>query len=99
MEIAGMSVECQRNDEVYRFAKELGIKLHYLPPYSPNLNPVERIWKLMHEKVRYNKYYGKFSEFTESTLDFFKNIGRKKTILRARITDNFQILHSPLFAS
>jgi transposase len=88
-----------RNDEVYRFAKELGIKLHYLPPYSPNLNPVERVWKLMHEKVRYNKYYGKFSEFTESTLDFFKSIGRKKTILRARITDNFQILHSPLFAS
>ena len=53
-----------RNDEVYRFAKELGIKLHYMAPYSPNLNPVERVWKLMHEKVRYNKYYGKFSEFT-----------------------------------
>ena len=52
----------------------------------------------MHEKVGYNKDYGKFSEFTESTLDFFKSIGRK-TILRARITDNFQILHSPLFAS
>ena len=68
-------------------------------PYSPNLNPVERVWKLMHENVRYNKYYGKFSEFTESTLEFFKTIGRKKTILRARITDNFQILHSPLFAS
>lgn len=88
-----------RNEEVYRFAKELGIKLHYLPPYSPNLNPIERVWKLMHESVRYNKYYGKFSEFTEATLGFFKNIGRKKTILRERITDNFQILHSPLFAS
>lgn len=87
-----------KNDEVYAFAKKLNIKLHYLPPYSPNLNPVERIWKLMHEYVRYNKYYGKFSEFTEATLDFFKSIGRKKKILRARITDNFQILHSPLFA-
>ncbi len=30
-----------RNVEVTDFAKELGIKLHYLPPYSPNLNPVE----------------------------------------------------------
>lgn len=88
-----------KNDEVYAFTKELGIKLHYLPPYSPNLNPVERIWKLMHESVRYNTYYGKFSEFTEATLGFFKSIGRKKTILRQRITDNFQILHSPLFAS
>lgn len=88
-----------RNDEVQEFAKELGIKLHYLPPYSPNLNPIERVWKLFHEAVRYNKYYGKFSEFTDATLGFFKSIGRKKCILRERITDNFQILHSPLFAS
>jgi len=88
-----------RNDDVYAFAKELGIKLHYLPPYSPNLNPIERVWKLMHEEVRYNKYYSKFSEFTEATLGFLKSIGRKKKILRERITDNFQILHSPIFAS
>lgn len=88
-----------RNDEVYAFAKELGIKLHYLPPYSPNLNPVERVWKLMHESVRYNKYYTKFSEFADATIEFFKGIGRKKNILRERITDNFQILHSPMFAS
>lgn len=87
-----------RNAEVQEFAKELGIKLHYLPPYSPNLNPIERIWKLMHESVRYNQYYVKFSEFTEATLGFFKSIGKKKTILRERITDNFQIMHSPLFA-
>ena len=87
-----------KNDEVYAYAKELGIKLHYLPPYSPNLNPAERVWKLMHESVRYNKYYGKFSEFTEATLKFFKGIGRKKKMLRQRITDNFQIVHSPEFA-
>ncbi len=85
--------------EVKEFAKELGIKLHYLPPYSPNLNPTERIWKLMNESIRYNQYYGKFSEFADATLESFKRIGRKKCILRARITDNFQILHSPLFAS
>jgi transposase len=88
-----------RNDQVTAFAKELGIKLHYLPPYSPNLNPVERVWKLMHESVRYNQYYGKFSEFSDATLGFFKNIGRKKCLLRNRITDNFQILHSPLLVS
>ena len=81
-----------KNDEVYAFAKELGIKLHYLPPYSPNLNPIERVWKLMHESVRYNKYYGTFAEFTEATLEFFKGIGRKKNILRERITDNFQVI-------
>ena len=67
-----------RNEEVKAFAKELGIKFHYLSPYSPNLNPVECVWKLMHEAVRYNQYYGKFCEFADATLGFFKCIGRKK---------------------
>jgi transposase len=30
-------------------AKELGIEMTYLPPYSPNLNPIERLWKVMNE--------------------------------------------------
>jgi len=42
--------------------------------------------------------YDKFSEFTEATSEFFKDIGRKKSILRARVTDKFQTEHSPLFA-
>lgn len=88
-----------RDKGIRKFARGLGIRLHYLPPYSPNLNPIERLWKLMHEKVTYNKYYESFSDFTDATLNFLKNIGRKKIMLRSRITDNFQILHSPMFAS
>jgi len=88
-----------RDKGIQEFAKNLGIELHYLPPYSPNLNPIERLWKIMHERVTYNKYYETFSDFTDATLNFFKTIGRNKSILRSRITDNFQILHSPLFAS
>jgi hypothetical protein len=68
----------------------------YLPPCSPNLNSIERLWKIMHEMVSYNKYYETFSDFTEATLNFFRNIGKHKSLLRSRITDNFQILHSPL---
>lgn len=88
-----------RAEEVKNYAKILSIELHYLPPYSPNLNPIERLWKIMHEHVSYNKYYEKFSEFTEATLHFFRHVGKKKNLLRARITDNFQTLSSPLFAS
>lgn len=88
-----------RDAEIKAFAKGLAIKLHYLPPYSPNLNPIERVWKIMHEHVTYNKYYESFSDFTDATINFFKTIGRKKNILRSRITDNFQVLHSPQFAS
>jgi transposase len=85
-----------RDKEIQKFANDLAIKLHYLPPYSPNLNPIERLWGILHEEVRYNKYYGTFSEFTASTIHFLKTIGRKKSILRKRVTDNFQILHSPI---
>ena len=88
-----------RDEAIQAFAEGLAIKLHYLPPYSPNLNPIERLWKLMHEHVTYNTYYETFAEFTEATIEFLKSIGRKKIILRSRITDNFHTLHSPIFAS
>jgi transposase len=35
-------------------ADELNIKLHFLTLYSPNLNPIERLWKVMNEHVRNN---------------------------------------------
>jgi transposase len=38
-------------------AEKLGIKLHFLPPYSPNLNPIERLWKVMNEYVRNNQFF------------------------------------------
>lgn len=87
-----------KHADVLVLAELLNIKLHRLPPYSPNLNPIERLWKLMHEQVRYNRYYEKFSEFTRAVLNFFKSIGRKKTILRNRISDHFQILPDINFA-
>ena len=38
-------------------AKKRGIHLHYLPPYSSNLNPIERLWKVMNEHVRNNRVF------------------------------------------
>jgi transposase len=81
-----------KSDEFLEFIKETNIQIHYLPPYSPNLNPIERLWKVMHEIVTYNKYYQKFSEFTENILGFFNNINQYKTIIQSRINDNFQKL-------
>jgi transposase len=81
-----------RSKEILEFIKDTKIVLHYLPPYSPNLNPIERLWKVMHEQVTYNHYYQKFADFTEGILSFFKNIERYKPILQNRINDNFQTL-------
>jgi hypothetical protein len=46
----------------------------------------------MHENTTYNRYYEKFSQFTESILGFFEHIEQYKLIIQNRITDNFQHL-------
>lgn len=52
----------QRAYEVQELAKKLWIELVYLPPYSPNLNLIERLWKHM-KKLLSNKYYETIEEF------------------------------------
>jgi len=81
-----------KSKEFVEWISETKIKLHYLPPYSPNLNPIERLWKVMHEQVTYNHYYEKFLDFKEAILEFFQEIGKYKKILQSRINDNFQKL-------
>ncbi|TXK94121.1 IS630 family transposase, partial [Methylococcaceae bacterium CS2] len=84
-----------RSDQVVNKAKELNIKLHYLPPYSPNLNPIERLWKVMNEQVRNNKYFATAKEFRNQINHFFDDILPEiAESLNGRINDNFQVLHS-----
>ncbi len=33
------------------WARENGVTLVDLPPYSPDLNPIENVWKLLKEKI------------------------------------------------
>jgi len=41
----------------------LGIHLVFLPPYSPNLNIIERLWKWTKKKCLYAKFYENFQDF------------------------------------
>jgi transposase len=82
-----------KSQAIRDFVSTTNIKLHFLPAYSPNLNPIERLWKVMHENITYNRYYPKFSDFTEGILSFFEKITDYKSILVSRITDNFQRLN------
>lgn len=88
-----------KSEETELFVKDTKIQLHYLPPYSPNLNSIERLWKTMHEQITYNRYYEKFADFKEAILGFFENIDKFKTIIKDRINDNFQQLNISNFAS
>ncbi len=43
-----------KNKQVQGYLENSKIALHFLPPYSPNLNPIERLWKWVKERVIYN---------------------------------------------
>jgi transposase len=53
----------QKCQLVTSLAESLKIELIYLPPYSPNLNLIERLWKFVKKEVLYSKYYDEFSKF------------------------------------
>jgi transposase len=82
-----------RTELVINAAKVLNIELHYLPPYSPNLNPIERLWKVMNEHVRNNIYFSSKIKFISAVKEFFDaTLPEIAGSLTSRITDNFKLL-------
>ncbi len=78
-------------------AVEKNIELHYLPPYSPNLNPIERLWKVMNEQVRNNVFFTSAKVFRAAIVDFFENkIHTLAPNRKNRINDNFQTITLPV---
>lgn len=79
-------------------ATRLGIKLRHLPPYSPNLNLIERAWKVMNEQVRDNVYFPDEKVFASTIKDFFIHRWSKLSkSLTTRFADNFQVIQKPAF--
>lgn len=81
-----------RSKKVKALAKRLEIKILYLPPYSPNLNPIERLWKFMKKKVMANQYYEDLETFRREVMLFMRGIRKYKNELSTLITDNFQVI-------
>jgi transposase len=81
----------QRCARVQSVANSLGIELLYLPPYSPNLNLIERLWKFVKKHCLYSKYYADFMAFTHAIEDCLANTQTThKQVLSSLLTFNFQ---------
>ena len=90
-----------KNKEVRKYLETSKIELHFLPPYSPNLNPIERLWKWMKERVVYNMYYKEFEDFKLAIFGFFKLLANTNCeselgqSFRSRVRDKFSPMGAP----
>lgn len=81
----------QRCRFVQSMATELGIELLFLPPYSPNLNLIERLWKFVKKQCLYSQYYEQFADFKQAIQDCLAEVtGKFKDQLTSLLTLNFQ---------
>jgi transposase len=70
------------------------IKLHFIPAYCPHLNPIERLWGVMHRNITHNKTYATCAQFADATLDFLrKKVPRNWVDFRDSVTDNFRVIN------
>ena len=69
------------------------IKLHFIPSYCPHLNPIERLWGLMHRNVTPNKCYATCAHFADATLGFLREqVPRNWAHFCDSVTDNFRVI-------
>ena len=70
------------------------IILKFQPPYSPNLNLIERLWKFMRKKFCKDKYRSTYAEFKAQLDGFFANLDEYRHELATLLTENFELLPS-----
>lgn len=91
-----------KNKAVRTYLELSKVQLHFLPPYSPNLNPIERLWKWMRERVMYNIYYEHFDVFRSAIIGFLQGISNLDPFsifgkeFSSRVRDKFRPIGAPI---
>jgi transposase len=56
--------------------------LEFMPPYSPELNPIERVWKITRRKATHNRYFPKLEDVINAVESVFDRWRHGSEILR-----------------
>ena len=81
----------QRCNAVIAHAQKLGIEMLFLPSYSPNLNLIERLWKLIKKLVLNSQYHPDFKSFREGIIHCLETLHEKhEDELKSLLTLKFQ---------
>ena len=83
-----------KNSLLKKYLSNSKINLIFLPPYSPNLNLIERLWKLMRKKTINSQYYEKFKDFRIAVFDFLNNCSHNSLELKKFIGTKMHLLSS-----
>lgn len=72
-----------KTKKVKEYCEENNITLLFLPPYSPEYNPIERVWSFLKSKVK-NIYFSTAKKFIDFITDLLQNINEtdKNTLLK-----------------
>ena len=69
------------------------IILHFIPAYCPHLNPIERLWALMHQHLTHNKCYATARNFADALFTFLREtVPGKWAEFCDSVTDNFRVI-------
>ena len=83
----------QKCKVVQQLAGQLHIQRIYIPPYSPNLNLIERLWKFVKGELR-SKYYDDFDLFQHKILSILSTTdNRNKSKIDRLIGKGVQLFH------
>jgi transposase len=78
---------------IKELAEKLNINLVFLPPYSPNLNLIERVWRYIKKDVLSNKYYecaNKFHQAIKNAVVDINQCQKAKEDMKSLLTHSFQ---------
>lgn len=84
-----------RCDTVKQWLSRPDCRIHLiqLPVYCPHLNPIERLWAVMHAYVTHNQFYPTQKQFANAILRFFREtIPKKWHKFREQVSDNFRVI-------
>ena len=85
---------------VIETAARLQIELCFLPPYSPNLNLIERLWKFVKKQCLYSTYYAEFTPFKAAiTSCLTQTHTTHKSDLDSLLSLRFQRFDKPQFVT
>jgi transposase len=80
--------------QTWRARPDCRIKLHFIPAYCPHLNPIERLWGLMHRHITHNKCYTSFKDFSIAMLSFLRNdVPENWGNWCDQVSENFRIIN------